>query len=252
LEKWELTVKGREYLHIIRDLLERLEQTQMDHIQQAASLIADAIVNGHNLFAAGVFHSALAVQDVFYRGGGLTVLNILSMPGLMSLDTRPARLMVDLERVEGYGKVVIANSPLQAGDVLIVVSTAGRNAVPIELAMAAKERGLTVIGVTSMAYTNSVKSRHSSGKKLCDVVDLVLDNLTAPGDACLELDNVPRFCPTSGIGSIAVLQTLVAETVEALVARGHTPPINRPGNVDGGMEYNDRHMADLKEHLFYL
>src|SRR6266849_7214137 len=196
-------MKGQEYLHIIQDLRKRIEQTQMDNIQKAADLIADALVGGHNLFAGGVFHSALAVQDLFYRGGGLTVLNILSLPGLMSLETRPARLMVDLERVEGYGKVVIANAPVKAGDVLIVVSTAGRNAVPIELAMAAKERGLTVIGVTSLAYTQSVKSRHSSGKKLCDVVDLVMDNLTAPGDACLELDDLPRFCPTSGIGSIA-------------------------------------------------
>ena len=30
-------------------------------------------------------------------------------------------------------------------------------------------------------------------------------------------------------------------------AHGHGP-----GNVDGGMEYNDRHMAELQEHLFYL
>ena len=245
-------MKGQEYLHIIQNLLKRIEQTQMGNIQKAADMIAESIIGGHNLFAGGVFHSALAIQDLFYRGGGLTVLNILSLPGLMSLETRPARLMVDLERVEGYGKVVIANSPVKAGDVLIVVSTAGRNAVPIELAMAGKERGLTVIGVTSMAYTNSVTSRHSSGKKLCDVVDLVIDNLTAPGDAILELDNLPKFCPTSGIGSIAVLQTLVAETVEKLAARGHKPPINRPGNVDGGMDYNNCNMVELKEHLFYL
>jgi uncharacterized phosphosugar-binding protein len=245
-------MKGQEYLHIIQDLLKRIEQTQMGNIGKAADLIADCIIGGHNLFAGGVFHSALAVQDLFYRGGGLTVLNILALPGLMSLETRPARLMVDLERVEGYGKIVIANSPVKAGDVLIVVSTAGRNAVPIELAMAGKERGLTVIGVTSLAYTHSVTSRHSSGKKLCDVVDLVIDNLTAPGDAILELGDLPKFCPTSGIGSIAVLQTLVAETVERLAARGHQPPINKPGNVDGGMEYNDRHMAELKDHLFYL
>ncbi len=245
-------MKGQEYLHIIHDMLERLEKTQMGAIQKGAGLIADAIIGGHNLFAGGVFHSALAIQDLFYRGGGLTVLNILSLPGLMSLDTRPARLMVDLERVEGYGKVVIENSPVKAGDVLIVVSTAGRNAVPIELAMAGKEHGLTVIGVTSLAYTRSVTSRHSSGKKLADVVDLVIDNLTAPGDAILELEGVPKFCPTSGIGSIAVLQTLVAETVEAMAKRGHKAPINKPGNVDGGMEYNDVHMAELREHLFYL
>lgn len=245
-------MKGHEYLQTIQNLLERIEQTQMGNIQKAASTIADCIIAGNNLFAAGVFHSALAVQDLFYRGGGLTVLNILSLPGLMSLDTRPARMMVDLERVEGYGKVVIANAPVKAGDVLIVVSTAGRNAVPIELAMAARERGLTVIGVTSLAYTDSVTSRHSSGKKLRDVVDQVIDNLTAPGDACLELGDLPKFCPTSGIGSIAVLQTLVAETIEALAERGHTPPINKPGNVDGGMDFNDRNMAQLKDHLFYM
>jgi len=245
-------MKGQEYLHIIRGILDGIEQTQMGNIQKAAGVIADAVAGGHNLFAAGVFHSALAVQDLFYRGGGLAFLNILSMPGLMSLDTHPARLMVDLERVEGYGKIVITNSPLKAGDVLIVVSTAGRNAVPIELAMTARERGVTVIGVTSMAYTNSVTSRHSSGKKLCDVVDLVIDNMTAPGDASLQLEGLPKFSPTSGIGSIAVLQTMVAETVEALAARGHKAAIKKPGNVDGGMDFNDVQMAAIKDHIFYL
>jgi uncharacterized phosphosugar-binding protein len=245
-------MKGQEYLQIIRDMLDRLEQSQMDNIQKGATIIADAIIKGNNLFASGVFHSALAVQDVFYRGGGFTLLHVIWLPGLASLDTRPAELMVDLERVEGFGNVAVKNSPARAGDVLIVVSTAGRNAVPIDVAIEARERGLTVIGVTSMAYTNAVTSRHSNGKKLHQVVDLVIDNLTAPGDAILELNDLPKFCPTSGIGSIAVLQTLMAETIETLVARGYTPPINKPGNVDGGMEYNEQNMAQFKDRLFYL
>ena len=245
-------MKGQEYLQIIRDMLERLEQTQMGNIQKGAGLIADAIIKGNNLFASGVFHSALAVQDVFYRGGGFTLLNPIFLPGLASLEARPAELMVDLERVEGIGNVVVKNSPAKAGDVIIVVSTAGRNAAPIDVAMEAKAKGLTVIGVTSMAYTNSVTSRHSNGKKLHEVVDLVIDNMTAPGDAILELGDLPKFCPTSGIGSVAVLQTLMAETIETLAARGFTPPINKPGNVDGGMDHNRRIMEQFKDRLFYL
>ena len=245
-------MKGQEYLQIIRDMLERLEQTQMENIQKGAGIIADAIIKGNNLFASGVFHSALAVQDIFYRGGGFTLLNVIFLPGLSSLEARPAELMVDLERVEGIGNVVVKNSPAKAGDVIIVVSTAGRNAAPIDVAIEAKAQGLTVIAVTSMDYTNSVTSRHSNGKKLHEVADLVIDNLTAPGDAVLELNDLPKFCPTSGICSAAVLQTLMAETIETLEKRGFTPPINKAGNVDGGMDYNRRNMEQFKDRLFYL
>ena len=108
-------MKGQEYLQIIREMLERLEQTQMEKIQKGASLIADAIIRGNNLFASGVFHSALAVQDIFYRGGGFTLLNAIFLPGLASLETRPAELMVDLERVEGIGNVAVKHSPAKAG-----------------------------------------------------------------------------------------------------------------------------------------
>jgi uncharacterized phosphosugar-binding protein len=246
-------MQGHKYLQTVRDLLARIEQTQLEKIEQAAGVIADAIADGGNLFATGVVHSALPIQDIFYRGGGLMLVNIIWVPALGSLEERPPTFTTRLEHLEGYGRLAFERAPTKAGDVLILVSTSGRNPVTIELGMAAKDAGLTVIGVTSMAYNEAVTSRHSSGKMIYETMDIVLDNLSVPGDAALEMEGVPqRFCPTSGIGSTAILQSLIAETIEQLAARGIEPPVYMPGNLDGGMEYNDRKLEEIKDRIFYL
>jgi uncharacterized phosphosugar-binding protein len=246
-------VQGRKYLQVVRELLERIEQTQVEQIEKAANLIADAIVRGNNLFATGVVHSALPVQDIFYRGGGLMLVNVIWVPALGSLEERPPTFTTHLEHLEGYGRLAFERAPTKPGDVLILVSTSGRNPVTIEMGMAAKEAGLTVVGVTSMAYNKAVTSRHSSGKMIYQFMDVVLDNLSIPGDAILEMEGLPlRFCPTSGVGSTAVLQALMAETIEQLAQRGYEPPVYMPGNLDGGMEYNDRKLEEIKGRVFYL
>ena len=246
-------MQGRKYLQLVRDLLGQIEETQSEAIEEAAGIIADAVIAGNNLFATGVVHSALPVQDIFYRGGGFMLVNIIWVPALSSLEERPPTFTTQLEHLEGFGRLAFERAPTQAGDVLILVSTSGRNPVTIEMGMAAQEAGLKVIGVTSMAYNNAVSSRHSSGKMIYETMDVVLDNLSAPGDAALELPGMKqRFCPTSGVGSTAILQALMAETIDQLAARGYDPPVYMPANLDGGAEYNDRKLAEVKDRIFYL
>ena len=112
---------------------------------------------------------------------------------------------------------------------------------------------MIVIGVTSMQYTTQVSSRHSSGKKMYEFADVVLDNQAPLGDAILELAGVPqKFCPISGITSTAILHALMAETVEKLVAKGFTPPVYLAANVEGGQEWNARMLKEYKDRILYM
>ncbi len=138
-------------------------------------------------------------------------------------------------------------------DVLIVVSVSGRNAVPIEMAKVAKEKGVKVIAVTGYEYTKSVEPRHPGGKNMYAYADVVLDNKAKAGDAILEAEGCPaKFCPVSGITTTAVLQCLVAETIEQLLKRGVTPPVFMAQNLDGGEEFNNRMFKTYKDKIFYL
>lgn len=243
----------QEYLSQVIDLLQRIAAEEGPAVQSAANMIADAIEHGHNIFAFGCTHSSLPIQDIVYRAGGLMLINPIFGPGIAAMDTRPATLSSEIEKLSGYAQALFDTYPIHADDILILVSVSGRNAVPIEMAQLARQRGVKLIGLTSRAYADGVTSRHSSGKKMHDYADVVLDNKVAKGDAVLQTDGVPqKFCPASGVTSIAILQSLVAATVQELLHRGITPPIYLAGNVDGGKEYNAHLLEMYKDHIFYL
>jgi len=241
------------YISAVQEMLQRIADEETPAIEKAADVIADALANGHRLFAFGASHSSLPVQDVVYRAGGLMLFNPIYGPGIDALTTRPATLGSQMEQMPGYAEAILDNAPISAGDVLVVVSVSGRNAVPIEMAQLAQERGITVIAVTSHAYTDAVTSRHTSGMKMKDFADIVLDNKVDAGDAVLELEGVPRkFTPASGITTTALMHLLSAATIEALVARGLTPPVFLAANLDGGKEWNARLLAENADRIFYL
>jgi uncharacterized phosphosugar-binding protein len=228
---------AQQYFDRSLELLKRVRDTQLERIEQAAEMIAQAVTDGHTLYAWGGPHSNLPVQDIFWRAGGLALVNPLFTPGL-SLETGPIYLTSFYERVQGAGEQYFRQVGAEPGDVIILVSTSGRNAFPIEMAMAAKEAGLAVIGMTSLAYSDSVASRHPSGKKMFQHCDVVLDNLTAPGDAILADDRLPqKVGPTSGWVGCLMLQALMAEVAARLAEKGVVPPIYYALNLDGSEEY---------------
>jgi len=248
-----MAILANTYLDTVIGLLSRLKDEETGAIEQAANLIADAIEQGHSLFAFGCTHSSLPIQDLVYRAGGLMLVNPLFGPGITALDIKPTTISSGMEQMEGYAKVILDNSPMKSGDVLILVSVSARNAVPVELAQLAQERGIKVIGVVSREYSESVTSRHSSGKKMNDFADILLDNKAPKGDAVLEAKGVPqKFTPVSGVTSIALLQALIAATIENLLGRGIVPPIFLAANVDGGKEYNARLLAQYRDRIFYI
>lgn len=228
---------AKKYLDKGFELLQRLQETQLENIERAAEVIASAVAEGHTLYAWGGPHSSLPVQDIFWRAGGLALVNPLFTPGL-SLETGPIYLTSVLERTEGLGQAYFDQIGAEPGDVIILVSTSGRNAFPVEMAMAARQAGLKVIGLTSLAYTRAVTSRHASGKKMFEFCDVVIDNLAAPGDASLEDERLPqKVGPTSGWMGCLILQALMAEVAERLADRGIVPPLYFALNLDGQQDY---------------
>ncbi|MCX4990212.1 MULTISPECIES: SIS domain-containing protein [unclassified Streptomyces] len=233
-------------------LLRQVRDEDAGEIEAAGTLIADTVTDGGRLFAFGAGHSSLAAQDIVYRAGGLALMNLLAVPGVVGVDVMPATLGSALERVDGLASAVLDSSPLRAGDLLVIISLSGRNALPVEMAMNARALGVKVIGVTSVAYATETTSRHVSGTYLKDHCDLVLDSRIPVGDAELTVDSIEApFAPASTVVTSALLQAVMATAAGALADRGIEPPLLRSGNVDGGHEWNGRIMTEYGDRIFY-
>ncbi|MEV0317033.1 SIS domain-containing protein [Streptomyces sp. NPDC050658] len=241
-----------QYIDAAIGLLGRVRDEESGNVESAGVLLADAVEAGGRLFAFGAGHSSLAAQDVVYRAGGLALMNLLAVPGVVGVDVMPATLGSALERVDGLAGAVLDSSPARPGDVLVIISLSGRNALPVEMAMNARALGLKVIGVTSVAYAEETKSRHTSGTFLKDHCDVVIDSKIALGDAELSLEAVGApFGPASSVVTNAIMQAMMATAVEALAGRGVEPPVLRSGNVDGGHEWNGRVFEEYGDRIFY-
>ena len=201
-------------------------------IRKAAQVCADALSQG------GVVHifdsGHMVSSELINRAGGLVALAPLSF-GLNINNTVKTRSAAPDQpsRSFGYIEHVFDTNQLREGDVLIVGSVSGKTANVVELALQAKAHGLTVIALTSLAYSSRLTSEHPSGKRLFETTDLVLDNHAPFGDAMLPVEGLEyAIAPASGLGAAAVLWGMVVGIVEELLARGLTPTVfpsvNRP------------------------
>ncbi|MYW05755.1 SIS domain-containing protein [Streptomyces sp. SID3343] len=243
---------GARYLDAAIALLERLRDVELPTIDDASDRIAGALAAGGRLFVFGGGHSALAAQDVIYRAGGLILANPLIAPG-NDLTVRPITTSTAVEKLAELAGPVLDGAGLRAGDVLVVISLSGRNGLPVEMARQARERGAFVVGVTSVPASRAEPPRHSSGTRVLDNCDVVVDTAIAVGDAALEVEGVPqRVGPTSGVVCSAVMQTLMVGVIGHLVSRGVEPPVFMSANIDGGAAWNERLLAEHADRIFYL
>jgi uncharacterized phosphosugar-binding protein len=174
-------------------------------------------------------------EELFDRAGGLAAVNPIFDSGLMLHES--ALTSTNLERLEGYAPIVLSRYTFSPQDVMIIISNSGRNAAPVEAALEARRHGMPVIAVTALAYSKSSSSRHSSGKRLFELADVVLDNCGVPGDGAVQVEGLPeRICPTSTIIGAALLHAVVYEAVSNLLAQGIQPAIIRSANLDLGQD----------------
>lgn len=245
-------LRGNDYIKIVTECINKAWDTQKDVLKEAACMIADAIEKKQNIFVFGCSHAGILAEEVFYRTGGLAVINPILFPGFM-LNTRPVTMTSALERVEGIGKILLTQNHVGTGDVLILHSVSGRNTVPVEMAMEAKKAGIHTICITNLDYSKNVSSRHPSGKRLFEACDLVIDNCGEKGDAAIKLDGLAeKIGPTSTAVGTALLNALVIEAVEKMIADGIVPPVLMSANIDGGDEHNAKIFEEYQENIFYM
>ncbi len=240
------------YRQALKETMDSAFAINSDALRAGARLLADANLQGHNIFAFGCSHAMLPMLELYYRTGGMATINPVRAPGLY-LDIDPATMTSQMERIPGYGKVIVDALPLGEGDVLLVHSVSGRNPVPIDVALRAKEKGAKIIVLTSMAMTNAVTSRHPAGLKLCDTADILLDNAGCVGDAAITIPGVPeKVAPTSTSVAAALLNAMMAQAVDMIVEAGGIPPVFVSANLDGGDEHNRKMLQKYGDHIFYM
>lgn len=239
---------GHSYLNETVRLLTEIDAEQGPAIHDAAELVARAVSAGGLVHVFGTGHSHLLAEELFYRAGGLAQVNPILFDGLM-LHSGASR-GTHLERLSGLAGVLLDAEPTGPDDVMILTSNSGGNATCLEMASEACSRGMATIAVTSVQHATSSEARHQSGRRLHEVVDVVLDNLGRPGDACLTLNGFPqRVGPTSTVIGAALLNAVVVEAVELMVARDHSPDVFASSNIADGDTTNDALIARYAERV---
>lgn len=224
------------FFDAIRRLLDEVQARNAESLEQAAALIADSLQQGGILHAFGTGHSHILAEEIFDRAGGLVAVNAMLDPSLMLHVSASGSTFV--ERLPGYAETVLTRYLVSAGEVMVVISNSGRNAVPVEMAMLARERGLKVVAVTALEYSRTQPSRHTSGKRLFELADVVLDNCGPAGDAALTLEGVPeKVGATSTVIGAALMQELMTRVTTKLIERGVQPAIFRSANAGAGSEH---------------
>lgn len=247
---------GAAYLARVTELMQLILAEESDRISAAADLLADQIAADRLVHVYGPGgHSNLASQEIFFRAGGLMHVSAILDEGTL-LSSGALRSMA-IERMPGYGRVVIDDRDLGDGDLLILVNAYGINAALIDAALRAHELGVHTIGVSSRRHAAETApdhpARHPSGANLQDVVDLHLDTKVPVGDAVMEIPGVAeRSGATSTFANAYTLNWLMLETTERLAARGIEVPVWRSGNAPGGDEANSRFLHRFRNRVRQL
>lgn len=227
------------YFYRIKEILEIVEKQEESALQKAAEKIAESIQQDGVIHLFGCGHSHILAEEVYYRAGGLVPVHpILHEPLMLHQGARESSA---LERKSGYARGFMELQDIRKGDVMIVISTSGRNPVPVEAAHIAKEKGAFLVGITSVRYSKSQPSRDPSGDHLYDAVDLVIDNHAPIGDALLHHPDVGvNYAPSSTAIGTTIINSIFAEAITLMAEKGIEPPIFLSGNIDGADEHNQK------------
>jgi len=228
---------GPQYLRYVSSLLAKVAEEQSSEISLSAAAIAATIAAGGIVHVFGTGHSHMIAEELFYRAGGLVAVRPVLVDALMLHAN--AAMSTDLERLPGLGAVLVRQTNVMPIDCVIVVSNSGGNAVVCEFAAAAHETGAVVIAITSLDHANSASARDSSGLRLHELADIVLDNAGVPADAgfLIEGFDVP-IGPTSTVVAAGLANAIVVEAIQKAVHMGHEPQVYRSANSAGGDSHN--------------
>lgn len=224
------------FLTKTREIITRIESEERENIERGAEFLVQSIRGEGLIHIFGTGHSHIMAEEAFFRAGGLACVNPMLEPSLM-LHTGAVKSSV-LEDRKGFAEVVIEHFAPRSPDSLILFSNSGVNAVPLEMAILAKQHGIPVIGVGSKKYIEYLK-REKRRESIIEHCDVFIDNKGDIGDACVELNGSGQCIgPTSTIAGALILHLLFIEAVAQLIEKGFSLPLFVSGNLPGGKERN--------------
>lgn len=240
-----------EYIENIKSIIGKIESDGAADIEAAARILSETLIAGRRTYLFGTGHSHMLAEELFYRAGGLVNIQpILVEPLMLHVSASGSTLA---EREEGIADRIFNEYSMKKNDTVIIISNSGRNGVIVDMALLCKEKGLKVIALTNLEHSLSGASRHRSGKRLCEIADIVLDNGGCVGDACVEIDGTDgKICPTSTVCGALILNAVVAEAVDICAEQGFYPDHFASSNVDGGDEINNILVKKYKNDIRHL
>ena len=229
---------AKQWLNNVRDIMEKIEDTQMGNIQSAAKVMANSIGAGHWVHTFGCGHATLPIEEMYPRIGGFVGFHpMIELP--LSFFTRITGEMgvhqfVFLERVEGYGVEIMKGYHFDKLDTMWLFSHSGINNVNIDIALEAKKKEMTVIAYGAASAAKGKQTRHSSGKTIFDVADIVVDTCASAEDASVPLKNhQDKIGPVSTMAFVSAVWMTVTTVAEILAERGVKLYIHPSHNVPG-------------------
>lgn len=238
------------YFEKMKETLGVIEKTQSELILRAAKAVADSLENGGMWHVLDTGH--MLMHEGVGRTGGMMALRPILVTCEVNNPTRARTIenksTIYYTQVDGFAKFVLNRANLARGDVLIIGSVSGYEVFPVDVALTAREMGVTTIAFTSTAYSKALTSRHSSGKKLYEVCDIVLDNCAKAGDAIVPIEQLGiEACPTSGIGAAYLMWALQVSVMEELLRRDKTPSVYMSNHAPGATEHNRKALSNYNK-----
>jgi uncharacterized phosphosugar-binding protein len=246
-----------QYFSSLISRLERVQRTQIDSINAAAEICAKAILDDKLVFTFGTGHGSFAAMEMFPRTGTVTGFRPIVESSMISfhrvLGDGGARQYRFIHAQEGYGDAILAAHDTLAGDAMLIFSHSGLNAVTLDIAVGAKAKGMKLIGVTSIPHSSATPSRHSSGKRLYEIADVVIDTGVPLGDAEIEIAGMQgKTGATSTSIAIAIGHAINSATAVYIVTAGGDPFLMQsPNTTDkiAATAQNDKNYAELARRL---
>lgn len=238
------------YYKEILSYLEEIMETEVNSMKKAAQAIANEIKRDKIFYVYGPGgHSNLASQEIFFRAGGLMHVSAILDEGTL-LSSGALRSMA-IERIPGYGRVVLDDYNLKKGDLLMIINAYGINAATIDAALYAKEMGLKTIGISSFEHAINTPddhpARHPSKKNLQEIVDIAIDSKIKIGDAVVEIEGLEqKVGAVSTFTNAFILNNITIEATRILAEQNLHPPIWKSGNATGGDEWNNQFISRFK------
>ena len=226
----------------VRQLVDQVEATQQDNIEAAAQAVAQCIIDGGIVQAWGGGHSLAGAMEVAHRAGGFIPTKKIVEPSNNAYET-----------VERAGEIFMKKVDVRPGDVVFILSNSGRNPLCMDIALGCKKKGAKLIAITALEASSHLSPKHSCGKNLYEISDIVLDNCTPEGDCCIDLEGFDgKICGMSMITTSVLVQAVTYRAAEILIEKGITPPIYKSQNIDGGREFNEALEAKYIDRLYRI